>query len=174
MIEAQGLTRRYGPFTAVQGISFSVDEGEIVGILGPNGAGKTTTIRMITGFLPPSSGRVTVGGLDLFTEPRKARRQIGYLPENVALYTEMRVREYLAYRAQLEGMKRTPARDAIETTIRRCLLEEVGAPDHRHPVEGLPAARRTRRRQSFTALTSSCWTNPPWVSTPSRSSPSAS
>ena len=125
MIEAQGLTRRYGEFTAVAGITFSVPDREILGILGPNGAGKTTTIRMITGFLPPSSGRVTVNGHDLFTEPSKARREIGYLPENVALYGEMRVREYLAYRAQLEGMSRGDTRTAIPRTVENCLLGDV-------------------------------------------------
>ena len=125
MIEAQGLTRRYGEFTAVQGITFSVPGGEILGMLGPNGAGKTTTIRMITGFLPPSSGRVTVNGHDLFTEPSKARREIGYLPETVALYGEMRVHEYLAYRARLEGMSRAEARAAIPKTVESCLLGDV-------------------------------------------------
>jgi len=79
-----------------QGISFAVQEGEILGMLGPNGAGKTTTIRMITGFLPPTSGRVTVAGKDLFESSREARRQLGYLPETVSLYPEMRVDEYLA------------------------------------------------------------------------------
>src|SRR3954452_410255 len=124
MIEAHDLTRRYGDFTAVSGISLSVKEGEILGMLGPNGAGKTTTIRMITGFLPPTGGRgaggrkgllgaprpggppggrVTVDGKDLFESPRQARRQVGYLPENVALYPETRSNEYLGYRAQLEG-----------------------------------------------------------------------
>lgn len=125
MIEAQSLTRRYGDFTAVQDISFSVGEGEIVGMLGPNGAGKTTTIRMITGFLPPTEGRVTVAGKDLFEAPREARRQLGYLPENVALYNEMRVEEYLAYRARLEGMPRADARDAIGDAVERCLLTDV-------------------------------------------------
>ena len=125
MIEAQSLTRRYGDFTAVEDISFSVGEGEIVGMLGPNGAGKTTTIRMITGFLPPTEGRVTVAGKDLFEAPREARRQLGYLPENVALYNEMRVEEYLAYRARLEGMPRTDAREAIGDAIERCLLTDV-------------------------------------------------
>ncbi len=125
MIEAQGLTRRYGEFTAVQGITFSVPDGEILGMLGPNGAGKTTTIRMITGFLPPSSGRVAVNGRDLFTEPSKARREIGYLPETVALYGEMRVHEYLAYRARLEGMSRAEARAAIPRTVASCLLQDV-------------------------------------------------
>jgi ABC-2 type transport system ATP-binding protein len=125
MIQAQNLCRRYGDFTAVDGIDFSVDDGEILGMLGPNGAGKTTTIRMITGFLPPTRGRVTVFGKDLFEAPREARREIGYLPENVALYTEMRVEEYLAYRARLEGMAGGSVRQAIGETIERCLLEEV-------------------------------------------------
>lgn len=125
MIEAQALTRRYGDFTAVDGVSFRIDEGEIVGILGPNGAGKTTTIRMITGFLPPNQGRVNVGGVDLFAQPIAARRQIGYLPENVALYTEMRVEEYLTYRARLEGMRGVAAKTAIGETLERCLLADV-------------------------------------------------
>lgn len=125
MIEAQGLVRRYGDFTAVQGVSFTVSDGEILGILGPNGAGKTTTIRMVTGYLPPSAGRVTVNGKDLHAGSGQARREIGYLPENVALYTEMRVHEYLAYRARLEGMKRSDGKAAIADAVRRCLLGEV-------------------------------------------------
>lgn len=125
MIEAQNLSRRYGDFTAVGDVSFAVGEGEILGLLGPNGAGKTTTIRMITGFLPPTGGRVTIGGTDLFEAPVKARRQIGYLPENVALYGEMRVGEYLAYRAGLEGMKRAEAKRACESAQERCLLSDV-------------------------------------------------
>ena len=125
MIEAHQLTRRYGDFTAVDGISFAVPEGEIVGMLGPNGAGKTTAIRMMTGFLPPSSGRVTVGGRDLLADPVAAKREIGYLPENVALYPEMRVEEYLAYRARLEGLDRPAARRAIESALARCLVADV-------------------------------------------------
>ena len=125
MIEAQNLVRRYGDFTAVDGVSLAVNEGEILGMLGPNGAGKTTTIRMITGFLPPTSGRVTVAGKDLFASPREARREVGYLPENVALYTEMRVGEYLTYRARLEGMSRAEVPQAIGVALERCLLEEV-------------------------------------------------
>jgi ABC-2 type transport system ATP-binding protein len=125
MIEAQNLSRRYGDFTAVDGISFAVKDGEILGMLGPNGAGKTTTIRMITGFLPPTRGKVTVAGKDLFESPREARRQVGYLPENVALYTEMRVSEYLAYRARLEGLSRAEARKAIPIALERCLLTDV-------------------------------------------------
>lgn len=125
MIEAHDLSRRYGDFTAVNGISFAVDEGEIVGILGPNGAGKTTTIRMITGFLPPTGGRVTVAGRDLFREPRQARRQIGYLPENVALYPEMRVAEYLSYRGRLQGMARREIGAAVDQAVEQALLADV-------------------------------------------------
>ncbi|HBL30289.1 MAG TPA: hypothetical protein DD490_25935, partial [Acidobacteria bacterium] len=98
---------------------------EIVGMLGPNGAGKTTTIRMLTGFLPPTGGRVTVAGKDLVDAPHAARRQLGYLPENVALYNEMRVEEYLAYRARLEGLGRAETRGAIGEAVDRCLLTDV-------------------------------------------------
>lgn len=125
MIEARDLMRRYGDFTAVSGITFSVADGEILGILGPNGAGKTTTLRMITGFLPPTGGRVTINGHDLREAPIAARAEIGYLPENVALYPEMRVGEYLAYRARLQGMGRSAARGAIAEALERCLLEVV-------------------------------------------------
>ena len=125
MIEARSLVRRYGDFTAVDGVSFTVSEGEIVGMLGPNGAGKTTTIRMITGFLPPTSGELSVGGKDLFREPVAARREVGYLPENVTLYPEMRVSEYLRYRALLEGMSRLEARERIPLVTQSCILEEV-------------------------------------------------
>ena len=125
MIEVQNLTRRYGDFTAVAGVSFTVNEGEIVGMLGPNGAGKTTTIRMITGFLPPTSGELTVSGINLLTEPVAARREVGYLPENVALYTEMRVSEYLRYRAMLEGMSRTEAKLRIPRVVQSCILGDV-------------------------------------------------
>ncbi len=125
MIEAQNLTRQFGDFTAVDGVSFAVPEGEIVGILGPNGAGKTTTIRMITGFLPPSSGRVTLGGQDLFGDSVAIRREIGYLPENVALYPEMRVEEYLGYRGRLEGLDRATLRRSVDQIVDRCLLVEV-------------------------------------------------
>ncbi len=125
MIEAQNLTRQFGSFTAVSGVSFAIPEGEIVGILGPNGAGKTTTIRMITGFLPPTSGRVTLGGRDLFGDDVAVRREIGYLPENVALYPEMRVDEYLTWRGRLEGMDRAAIRRRLPEVLDRCLLADV-------------------------------------------------
>ena len=125
MIEAHQLTRKFGAFTAVAGVSFSVPEGEIVGMLGPNGAGKTTTIRMITGFLPPSSGRVTLGGRDLFGDSVAVRREIGYLPENVALYPELRVEEYLTWRGRIEGLDRATLRRRLAEVVDRCLLGEV-------------------------------------------------
>lgn len=128
MIEAHDLARKFGDFTAVAGVSFSLQEGEIVGILGPNGAGKTTTIRMLTGFLPPTSGRVTLGGRDLFglsSEAVAVRRDLGYLPESVALYPEMRVEEYLTYRARLEGMDRSAIRQRLGEALERCLLSDV-------------------------------------------------
>jgi ABC-2 type transport system ATP-binding protein len=126
MIEASDLTRKFGAFTAVEGLSFSVPEGQIVGLLGPNGAGKTTTIRMITGFLPPTSGRVTLGGRDLFGDGAVAlRRQIGYLPESVALYPELRVEEYLDWRGRLEGMDRVAVRRRRAEVVDQCLLGEV-------------------------------------------------
>lgn len=131
MIEARGLTRRYGDFTAVRDVSFSVADGEILGILGPNGAGKTTTIRMITGFLPPSEGQVSINGRDLFDDPVEARRMLGYLPENVALYGEMRVEEYLSFRAQLAAMKKADQHAAIDKAVQSCLLGGV-----RHQIIG--------------------------------------
>jgi ABC-2 type transport system ATP-binding protein len=125
MIEAHQLTRTYGPKTAVEDVSFSVGEGEILGLLGPNGAGKTTTLRMVTGLLPPTAGRVTVAGHDLAQEALAARREIGYLPENVSLYPEMRVREYLHYRARLHGLDRATAKKGIERALERCLIADV-------------------------------------------------
>jgi ABC-2 type transport system ATP-binding protein len=125
MIEVRDLRRSYGGFEAVRGVSFTAGEGEILGMLGPNGAGKTTIIRMITGFLPPSSGTVAVAGLDLLREPLAARRRIGYLPETVSLYPEMRVREYLFYRAHLQGLVGAAARRQVDEHVERCLLGEV-------------------------------------------------
>src|SRR6202023_298690 len=131
MIEAHDLSRRFGDFTAVDGVSFTAADREILGMLGPNGAGKTTTIRMITGFLPPTSGRVTIAGRDLFESPTEVRRHLGYLPENVALYHEMRVEEYLLYRARIEGLAGGEVRTAVGEAVERCMLEEV-----RHQIIG--------------------------------------
>src|SRR5882762_5550308 len=106
MIEVHELSKRYAGHTAVDAISFNVDRGEIVGLLGPNGAGKSTTMRILSCYLPASSGTVRVGGRDVFTESREVRRRIGFMAENNPLYPDMRVREYLKFRARLKGLTR--------------------------------------------------------------------
>ena len=125
MIDVRNLTKRYGRHEAVSDISFKVGTGRIVGFLGPNGAGKTTTLRMLTGYLPPTSGSAEVAGYDMFRQSLKARRKIGYMPENVPLYDEMRVREYLRYRAQLKGLKGKDARQHIGEAMDLCGLTDV-------------------------------------------------
>lgn len=125
MIDIQNLTKTYGRFTAVKDLSFQVDTGQVVGFLGPNGAGKTTTLRMLTGYLPPSSGTATIAGYDIFKDSVKARQQIGYMPENVPLYDDMRVREYLKFRANLKGLSGRAARNNITETIETCGLTHM-------------------------------------------------
>lgn len=125
MIRVERLTKRYGAVTAVDRISFSVGRGEIVGLLGPNGAGKTTSMRMLTTFLPPTSGKATLAGHDVLDDPLEVRRRVGYLPENVPLYTEMRVREFLSFRARLKDVPRRRRRAAIDEVIGSCHLAEV-------------------------------------------------
>src|SRR5437867_13308937 len=98
MIKVENLTKRYAGFTAVDNLSFEVGKGEIVGFLGPNGAGKSTTMRILSSFMPASSGRASIAGYDVFENSLEARSHLGYMPENVPLYTELRVREYLNYR----------------------------------------------------------------------------
>ncbi|MDO9020822.1 MAG: ABC transporter ATP-binding protein [Deltaproteobacteria bacterium] len=106
MIETHQLTRRFGSRTAVEALTFSIPKGSIVGFLGPNGAGKSTTLKMLAGFLPPTSGSARIGGLDVVTDSLAARRLIGYMPESVPLHPEMRVREYLRFRAEIKGIVR--------------------------------------------------------------------
>ena len=125
MIEVSQLTKRYARHEAVRDISFSVARGEIVGFLGPNGAGKTTTLRMLTGYLPPTSGTATIAGYDIFRQSIDARRKIGYMPENVPLYEDMRVREYLKFRAQLKGLGNGDTRRRVGEVIDTCGLTEV-------------------------------------------------
>lgn len=124
MIQVENLRKRYGSVLAVDGISFGVEQGEVVGILGPNGAGKTTTIRILTCFHPATSGTATIGGLDVFEDSIEVRRRIGYLPENTPLYPESRVREYLNFRGKLRGMTHPERRDAIKRVTDRCWLSE--------------------------------------------------
>ena len=124
-IDAQNLTKRYDTATALDHISFQVRQGEIMGFLGPNGAGKTTTLRILTGLLAPTSGAVRIHGLDVETQSLEIRRQIGYLPESVALYPELRVREYLSYRAQIKAVPRAQRRARVDETLERCALGDV-------------------------------------------------
>jgi ABC-2 type transport system ATP-binding protein len=125
MIEVQNLSKRYATRLAVDDVTFSVREGEIVGFLGPNGAGKTTTMRVLTGFLPPNSGSARVAGHDVVTQANAARASLGYLPESAAAYPEMRVREYLAFRARIEGVPGGQVKSRVSEAVDRCLLEEV-------------------------------------------------
>ena len=125
MIEVENLTKRFPTQVAVSDVSFSVREGEIVGFLGPNGAGKTTAMRVLTGFLPPTAGTARIAGYDVVTRSMPARAHLGYLPESAALYPEMRVREYLAYRARLEGVRGPEVRRRVSEAVDSCLLQEV-------------------------------------------------
>lgn len=125
MIEAERLTKRYAGFTAVQDLSFSVGRGEIAGFLGPNGAGKSSTMRMLACYLPPSAGRARVAGFDVFTQSLEVRRRVGYLPESTPLYPDMRVGEYLRYRAAIRGLDRTRARQRLGAVLEQCQLADV-------------------------------------------------
>ncbi len=125
MIAVSHLTKKYGRHVAVDDLSFEVEAGEVLGFLGPNGAGKTTTMRMVTGYLPPSKGRVRVGGFDLYDHPIEAKRRIGYLPENPPLYPEMTVRGYLAYVSELKDVPPARRRAAVDRAIERARLSEV-------------------------------------------------
>ncbi len=126
MIEVSNLTKRYAGRTAVDDISFTVAPGEIVGLLGPNGAGKSTTMRVLSGFMPATSGTVRVAGFDVFHDSDEARRHIGYMPENNPLYPEMRVREYLKFRARLKGLGWRRSRERVTTVMEQCGLADVG------------------------------------------------
>lgn len=125
MIEVLNLTKRYAGSTAVAGISFVVAPGEIVGLLGPNGAGKSTTMRILSSFLPATSGTVRVAGYDVFHESEEVRRRIGFMPENNPLYPEMRVREYLKFRARLKGLGWRRSRERVATVMEQCGLTDV-------------------------------------------------
>lgn len=125
MIEISSLSKTYGRHRAVDKISFEVARGEIVGFLGPNGAGKTTTLRMLTGFLPPTSGAARIAGKDIFRESLEVRKRIGYMPENVPLYTEMRVKEYLRFRGALRGLSGSRLRRRMGEVMETCGLTDV-------------------------------------------------
>jgi len=124
-IEIKQLTKRYENVTALDRISFEVQRGEIMGFLGPNGAGKTTTLRILTGLVGPTAGSVSINGLDAVSRSLEVRRHVGYLPENVSLYPELRVQEYLDYRARIKGVLRTQRRSRLQEVMERCGLTDV-------------------------------------------------
>lgn len=125
MIEVQNLTKKYGRFTAVDNLSFQVGAGQVVGFLGPNGAGKTTTLRMLTGFLPATAGKAFINGHDIFKDSIKARQSIGYMPENVPLYDDVRVKEYLSFRAHLKGLRGRNANNHVGEALEMCGLQHM-------------------------------------------------
>jgi ABC-2 type transport system ATP-binding protein len=125
MIRIENLVKTFGAKRAVDGVSFSVERGEVVGFLGPNGSGKSTTMRMITGFYPPTSGRVTVGGHDVAEQPLEAKRLIGYLPENAASYPDMTVESFLEFAAAMRGLDGAARRKAVGHAIEMCFLSAV-------------------------------------------------
>lgn len=141
MIEVEQLTKKYaGGVTAVRDVSFTVGRGEVVGFLGPNGAGKSTTMRILSGFISPSGGRVCVGGLDVTRESLKVRRRLGYLPESCPLYPEMRVKEYLRFRGELKGVSARHLKSRVGRVMEQCGLEEV----RRRPIGHLSKGFRQR------------------------------
>ena len=125
MIEVEGLTKVYGNTTAIDSLTFTVQQGEVVGFLGPNGAGKTTTMRVLSCYMPPTSGTARVGGYDIRTQALDVRRRIGYLPEHVPLYTDLTVTQYLSFVAEAKGLSRLTRRQRVGEAIERCLLQDA-------------------------------------------------
>ncbi|HEY6211309.1 MAG TPA: ABC transporter ATP-binding protein, partial [Vicinamibacterales bacterium] len=125
MIEVQHLTKRYGPVTAVDDVSFTVERGEILGFLGPNGAGKTTTMRVLTGYMPPTAGKAIVAGYDVFDHPIEAKRRTGYLPETPPLYPEMSVRDYLLFVSKIKGVPRGERKARVEEMMRKTHVDDM-------------------------------------------------
>jgi ABC-2 type transport system ATP-binding protein len=125
VIEVQHLTKRYGPVTAVDDVSFRVEKGEILGFLGPNGAGKTTTMRVLTGYMPPTEGKAIVAGYDVFDKPVEAKRHTGYLPETPPLYPDMTVRDYLMFVARIKGVPRSERKSRVATVMERTHVADM-------------------------------------------------
>ncbi len=125
MIKIENLVKSFGAKRAVDDVSFAVERGEVLGFLGPNGAGKSTTMRMVTGFMPPTSGRVSIGGHDVAESPLEAKRLIGYLPENAAAYPDMTVRGFLEFVAELRGLRGDARRKAVGRVVELCFLDSV-------------------------------------------------
>lgn len=125
MIQVENITKKYGSFTAVDNINFEIEEGEIVGFLGPNGAGKSTTMNMITGFIEPTSGRIIVDGYDISKKPRKAKKQIGYMPEGVPLYSDLTVKEFVTYMAELRKVDRKTKKENVQKVLKETGLDQM-------------------------------------------------
>ncbi len=125
MIEVKGLTKRFGHKLAVDNLSFSVKQGEVLGFLGPNGAGKSTSMRMVTGFLPVTSGEIEICGISMIKSSQEAKKKIGYLPESAPLYNDMTVQGFLKFCASMRGLKGTARKEAVEKSIETCFLESV-------------------------------------------------
>jgi len=125
MIKVENLCKAFGPKMAVNDVSFSVETGEVLGFLGPNGAGKSTSMRMITGFIPPTSGKVTIGGFDMLSNPIPAKRLIGYLPESAPAYIDMTVNGFLRFCAELSGLRGDAIKKAVHRAVEMCFLESV-------------------------------------------------
>ena len=125
MIEVKNITKKYGSFTAVDNISFKIEEGEIIGLLGPNGAGKSTTMNMITGYIEPTEGEIKVEGYDISKKPKKAKAQIGYMPEGVPLYSDLTVKEFVTYMAELKKVDRKTRKEKVEKIIEQTGLKDV-------------------------------------------------
>src|SRR5437773_11373475 len=125
MIKVENLVKTFGPKRAVDGVSFTVERGEVLGFLGPNGAGKSTTMRMVTGFIPPTEGTVTVGGFSMLEQPIEAKRLIGYLPENAPAYSDMTVKGFLSFAAELRGLRGEEKQKAVSRAVEMCFLESV-------------------------------------------------
>src|SRR5512132_1754601 len=125
MIKVTNLVKNFGTKRAVDGVSFTVERGEVLGFLGPNGAGKSTTMRMVTGFIPPTQGNITIGGYDMLTQPIQAKRSIGYLPENAPLYGDMTVYGFLAFAAEIRGFRGEAKKQAVYKVVEMCFLEPV-------------------------------------------------
>jgi ABC-2 type transport system ATP-binding protein len=140
MIEVDHLTKYYGPIVAIQALSFRVDKGEILGLLGPNGAGKTTTMRILSGFMPASSGRASVAGYDVFAQPLEVRRRVGYLPENVPLYREMTVQGYLRFVAEVKGIPSAQRTTKVGEVMEACGVRDM----QRRLIGGLSRGYRQR------------------------------
>ena len=152
MISVEGLTKDYGSVVAVRDVSFEVGAGEIVGFLGPNGAGKTTTLRILAGFLGASAGRVSIAGFDVATDSLKARQKLGYMPEAAPLYPELRVREYLTFRAELKQVPRRERKSAVDRSLEQAAVRDVA----QTPIGHLSKGYRQR-----VALADALVSNPP-------------